>query len=260
MSKSNPKSGEVREGVESLLERGFCVVEGSLSEEDRKLAADVLDGLILSGGARDVGNGWVIHPLCTRDARINALFCDPTVLGIMAALFEDEVRLMHSGSRVTDACHTTRLGWHSHPFTKEESETAFGDPRRGTRPQRVLCNWYVDGSTEESGPLLAYPRRFDDPVAPPFPDRNASWPGEAAVVCPPGSAVIFSIDLWHAALPGTAGGRRRLFGGHFQGRNNSRPHREDQVQEGAVIEESIRRSPVFAGLLRGKPLAADERE
>ena len=240
----------VSEGVASLLERGYCVVPGSLSEAQCALAREVLDSLVEAGEARDVGNGFVIHPLCTRDTWIADLFCDPTVLGIMAALFQDDVRLMHSGSRITDGCHTARLGWHIHPYDATEQTLAPGDPRRGERPRRVLCNWYVDGSTAESGPLLALPRRFDDPLAPPLADRTAAWPGEVAVECPPGSAVIFSIHLWHAALPGTNGQRRRLFGGHFQGWSNPQPHREDQVQEGPVIEESVRRNPVFASLMR----------
>ena len=236
-------------GVESLLERGYCVVERSLDAAGRRVAAEVLDGLIEGGQARDVGNGYVIHPLVTRDARIQPLFLDPTVLGIMAAVFQDEPLLKHSGSRVTDGHHTSRLGWHIHPFTRDEQQIQPGGPRRGERPRRVLCNWYVEGLSPETGPLLLLPRRYDDPLAPPIADRTGPWPGEVAVSCPPGSAVIFSIDMWHAALPGTGGGRRRLFGGHFQGRNDRLPHVEDQVQEGPVVEEGIARHPAFARLM-----------
>jgi hypothetical protein len=240
---------QIEAGVASILERGYYVVEGSLDAAGRALAADVLDGLLADGQARDVGNGYVIHPLLTRDARIHTLFLDPTVLGIMAALFEDEPLLTHSGSRITDGCHTARLGWHIHPYTHPEQQIQPGDPRRGERPRRVLVGWYVEGLSLESGPLLVMPRRYDDPIAPPLADRSVSWPGEVAVNCPPGSAVIFSIDVWHAALPGTDGTRRRLLGGHFQGRNNPLPHVEDQVQEGPQIEAAIAQSPAFARLM-----------
>lgn len=239
----------VAAGVAGLLERGFCIVEESLDAEARRVAAEVLDGLITDGQARDVGNGYVIHPLVTRDARIHDLFLDPTVLGIMAALFQDEPLLKHSGSRVTDRYHTARLGWHIHPAAREEQQIQPGDPRRGVRPRRVLCNWYVEGLSPESGPLLVLPRQYDDLLAPPLEDRGVAWPSEVAVSCPPGSAVIFSIDVWHAALPGTGGGRRRLFGGHFQGRNDNLPHGEDQVQEGPIVEEGIARNSSFARLM-----------
>ena len=242
-------SGRVRKGVASLLERGYCVVEGSLDARQCALATEVLDGLIAGGQAHETAMGYVIHPLCTRDGRIHDLFCDPTVLAIMAGVFEDDVRLMHSGSRVSDQ-RSPRLGWHAHPYTAEESQIPPGDHLRGSRPVRLLCNWYVDGSTPESGPLVVLPRRYDDPLAPPALGRGEPWPGEVAVTCAPGSAVIFSIDLWHCALAGTADGRRRLFGGHFQGWNNPRPHREDQVHEGPVIEASFGRNPTFAGLLQ----------
>src|SRR4051794_24917953 len=100
---------QVREGVESLLQHGFCVVEGSLSREQCALATEVLNGLVAAGQARTMGDSdRVIHPLCPRDGRINDLFGEPTVLAIMAALFEDEVWLAHSGSRVTEPHHSAR--------------------------------------------------------------------------------------------------------------------------------------------------------
>src|SRR5437762_11919029 len=141
---ANPQ--QVRQGLESLLERGFCVVERSLSPEQCTLATGVLDGLITDGQARQIGDSdHVIHPLCTRDGRINDLVGEPTVLGIMAALFADEVWLAHSGSRVTEPHHPPslrgvpgRLGWHRHPYTAEEAQIPAGDSRRGDRPQRVL--------------------------------------------------------------------------------------------------------------------------
>lgn len=243
------RAGAVEAGVTALRERGYCVVECALNTASCILAAKVLDELIAGGQARDAGSGYVIHPLCTRDARFHPLFCHPLVLGIMAELFGEPPRLAHSGSRVTDPHHRERLRWHIHPFTPEEQQIRPGDPRRGAAPQRLLCNWYVEGLSLELGPLLVLPRRYDDPLAPPIEDRATCWPGEVAVTCPPGSAVLFTTELWHAALPGSGGLRRRLFGGHFQGALNRRAHCEDQVHSGAVIQRARSVCPAFSSLL-----------
>lgn len=243
---------QVQEGVESLLERGYYIIPEALNSAEIALATEVLDTIVAEGQAGDGGGGfgYAIHPLVTRDARISDLFCHPLALAILGALFEDAVRLMHSGSRITDARHTPRLGWHIHRPSAEECDLHPGDTVRGAYPRRALLNYYLEGLTPETGPLVALPRRYDDPLAPPSPDMHTPWPGEAAVTCPPGSAVLFTTDMWHAALAGTNGNRRRLFGGHWQGWSVTELHREDQMQEGPEVEEAIARNPIFAGLMR----------
>jgi len=79
----------------------FGRVDGSLWPGKGGLRTTVKYGLVASEQDRKIGDSTnVIHPLCTRDGGNNDLFAEPTDRGIMAALFEDEVWLAHSGSRV----------------------------------------------------------------------------------------------------------------------------------------------------------------
>jgi len=255
---TSPNTGKgstpfVREAVESLLERGFCVIENSLSPAQCIEATQLLDDLVSKGQREEYGGpggfGFVIHPLLTREGRLADFYCDPTALAIMEQLFGDEPHLVHTGARLSDATHTPRIGWHTHRYSDEENALNTATEVRGEYPKRVLAAWYVEGTGPESGPLVVLPRRYDDPLAPPSDDFNVAWPGEVDVHCPPGSCVIFTNELWHAAKAGTSGKRRHLFGSHFQGWNNAREHREDHFHVGPEIVAAKARNPVFARII-----------
>ena len=91
-------------------------------------------------------------------------------------------------------------------------------------------NVYVSGSTHLNGPLLVKPRACTDP------DETITastlgeeWPElQEVVLIPPGSAVIFDVRLAHGIRRPAGPCCRLLWGGHFQGRHNLAPHREDQ--------------------------------
>lgn len=243
----------VQQGVDSLLERGFTIVERSLSPEQCDVAAQLLDDLVTSGQAQEFGGpagfGFGIHPLLTRENRLADFYVDPLVIAIMEKLFDDDAHLVHTGARLSDATHTPRIGWHHHRYW-EEGQAPEAPDARGEYPKRVLAAWYVEGCTPESGPLIALPRRYDDLLAAPADNYEVAWPGEVDVICPPGSCVIFTNDLWHSAKAGTDGKRRHLFGSHFQGWNNSRAHSEDHVHEGSEVEAAYERNPLFAHIMK----------
>jgi hypothetical protein len=239
--------------AESLLKRGFAVVPALMDEAERAFACRVHDEILASGRAADSGVfGHGIHPLSSIDPRLCHIFAHPLATAICARALDDRVVLKHTGSRVSDA-EQRRLGaripWHNHQFTPELRQIAPGDPRRGERPRRLLYGWYLDGSTVESGALVALPRRWDDPLAPLSHDHTSPWPGEVLVEAPPGSLILFTIDLWHSATTGTTGGRRRLTGAHIQAASCRDPHPEDHPFEGAAIEQAKREHPGLAALL-----------
>ncbi len=256
-----PTMPSVAEAVDALMTRGFAVLPALMPEEDRRVASALHDEFIASGKATDSDGcfGYGIHPLCPQDGRFARFFAHPVITAVCAAMFSDEVSLLHTGSRVVDSRHARRggrIGWHNHAFTPQGRAILPGDPSRGTKPERLLYGWYIDGSTPESGSLVAIPRRFDDPLAPPLADRTVAWPGEERILAPPGSAIIFTIDVWHDAISGSGDQRRRLMGAHVQARRNRNPHPEDHVFAGAEIEAAKRACPAFAALLPdgGQPL------
>lgn len=244
-----PSVDEVQEGVRSLKERGFYVVERSLSEEQAAQTAQVLDDLIESGQANTLeGFGYHVSPACNFNARLCDAYAEPRVIAIAEALFEAEARLVSSGARISDHSDMPRLTWHTHPFVPEEEPIEANPLRQGKPITHLVFGRYMEGCSTESGPLIVLPRRYDETVNRAL-GATEAWPGEVVVSCPPGSCVMFTTDLWHSALAGTSERRRHLLGGHLHSASDPRVHREDVVHEGPHIEEAVRRNPAFARLL-----------
>ena len=109
-------------------------------------------------------------------------FAKPVVVDAMAEVFQDDVRLAHSGAAVFNNAlvEETLTHWHVHyaweiPPTGLEREN----------PERLLCNIYVDGSSSHIGPLIVLPRHLNDSVDPKG-DVQEEWEGQVEVVVPTG--------------------------------------------------------------------------
>ncbi len=129
---------------------------------------------------------------------------------------------------------------------------------------RVLCNVYLDGSTDENGPLVVYPRHITEPWAPPSLHRHSEqgWNKCRVVYMPPGSACIFDSCLFHYARApaGTAGVRRYIFGGHYTGWHNRRRHREDNFHRLSSTPEMADLEKRYPRLFLPRPTANGDTE
>ena len=67
----------------------------------------------------------------------------------------------------------------------------------------------------------------------------------------PGSAVIFDTCLWHCAMRGTSGAVRHLWGGHYQGWRDARPHAADLDADQPAVAKYADASPVLRRLIDG---------
>ncbi len=244
----------VDEAASSLLERGYAVLPSLLDARQRAHVAAVLDEVIVRDAVPAIhGFGFAIHPLLTRDRRVGPYYAHPLVMAAASRLLGDAAHVVHTGARVSDPAHAPngeRVGWHNHAYTQDLIEIAPGDPRRGLRPERLLFGWYLDGSDDDNGALVVLPRRFDDLLAP-LGAHDQPWPGEVAVHVPPGSAVMFTVDLWHAVrAPRATAKRRRLMGAHIQGRSNPKPHPEDHVHTGPEVAAAVVADPALRDGLR----------
>lgn len=105
----------------------------------------------------------------------------------MAEVFQDDVRLAYSGAAVFNNALVQPIltGWHIH-YGWQIPTTGL----KRDKPERVLCNIYVDGCGPEVGPLIVLPRGLND-LTEALEDVEANWEGQAAAVVPPGSVVIF---------------------------------------------------------------------
>jgi hypothetical protein len=243
---------QVQEGVRSLQERGFYIIERSLTEEQAAEKSQIMDDVIASEDSRSgkMGDfGYHIGQPCAADTRLCDMYANPLAIAIAEAIFGAEARLKDSGARISDRSSAPRITWHTHPYTTAEEPIAENPLRQGKPITRLLYGWYMDGCSPESGPLIVLPRRYDDTVNRALGGPHEAWPGEIIVSCPPGSCVMFTTDLWHSAMAGTSERRRHLCGGHLQSVLDTRSHREDGVFEGPAVEEAVQRNPEFARLL-----------
>lgn len=213
---------DIKAKAQEVYEKGFCVLEAVYTEEEQAGMRKVLDGCWVANGSPAMpGFGFAIHPLMVKAPGCAPYFANPVVIDAMSEVLQDDVRLMHAGSRISNEDSVEQIGWHEH-YAWDPAGLLGRD-----KVERILANIYVDGCSEGSGNLIVYPRAMNDPLGEPRGDSNARWPGEIVVDTPPGSVVIFCTALRHTAVRGSRPGFRHLFGGHYQGWNYEKPHRED---------------------------------
>lgn len=203
--------------------RGFCLLPAVFSESERREMTAILRGYWERIGRPTLGGfGVAIHPLLQHLPDMAPFFAKPVVVDTVAGVLRDDVRLAHTGARLSDETSSASIGWHDH-YAWDPGGLA----RRG-KPERVLFGCYVQGSDAAAGPLVVLPRRVNEALEAKG-EAAADWPGQIEIEAPPGSVVIFDTALWHTAKRGRAPGHRYLWGAHCQGWNDPRPHPEDNA-------------------------------
>jgi hypothetical protein len=244
---------------QSILEQGYAVLERVYSERDCAEIRQIFQDAWQRSGRPQAGGsfGFVMHPVLKYAPELARFYARAEIVDALHDIFQDAPRLAHSGGLMSDGSRRF-TEWHYHRSDITQPDAWNMD--RTDRPagvERVLANSYIDGSNDERGPLLLYPRRIDDVLAPPHAIRSGDWPGQTVVYCPPGSIVIFEHSVWHAARPSRSSGLRHLFGGHYQAWSNSAPHREDNHCESAELERFKNVYPLFRSLVERTACAAN---
>ena len=239
---------DLKAKAREVSERGFCVIEEAYDEEERDRARRLLDEMVTVRGGHSVEQSVIsFHPAFEFGPDLAPFFGKSIIVDAMAEVLQDDVRLVHNGAGVWSNQHAgpSLTQWHVH--------YAWDVPEGGLQrdvPERVLCNTYLDGSSSAIGPLVVVPRGLNDSLEP-FGAVDQPWPGEEHVCIAPGSAVIFDTGLWHCSRRGTNGQLRHLFGGHFQGWSNERPHHADNDCHQAPVESHKEASEVLKRLVDG---------
>ena len=241
---------DVEKKAQEVYDNGFCILEAIYTPLEIAEMRDLMDTYWEEQGSPPMENwGFGIAPLAQKVPELIQYFSHPDVVAVLKAVLRDEVHLVHAGARMSGAESAPAIGWHHHYAWEGYDE--WDKNAIPTRPkiERVLGALYVDGSNAQSGPLVALPRGFQTPFQSPLGEMTDNWPGELKVEAPPGSMVVFDTTLWHTAHRGNTPGTRHLFGAHFQGWSDPRPHPEDNLCDGPQIEPFKEDNPILRGLL-----------
>ena len=201
-----------------VIERGYCVLESVYDDREQEQMRVIFKQLCADKDGFSSEQPTIsFHPLLEWGPKMAPFFAKAVVVDAMAEVFQDDVRLAHSGAAVFNNALVgeTLTNWHVH--------YAWDIPPTGLQrenPERVLCNIYVDGSSSHIGPLIVLPRGLNDSVDPKG-DVGAEWEGQVEVVVPPGSAVIFDTAVWHCSKRGNSSKLRHLWGRTLSGLGQS---------------------------------------
>ena len=231
-----------------VIERGYCVLESVYDDRECGQMRTIFKQLCEDKNGFSSKQPTIsFHPLLEWGPQMAPFFAKPVVVDAMAEVFQDDVRLAHSGAAVFNNAlvEETLTDWHIH-YAWEIPPTGL----RRENPERLLCNIYVDGSSSHIGPLIVLPRGLNDSIDPKG-DVEAAWEGQIEIVVPPGSAVIFDTAVWHCSKRGSSSELRHLWGGHYQGWSNSTPHPEDNTATNPAVAAFKAKLPVLRGLLEG---------
>jgi len=233
--------------VDELYQQGFTVLPAYFSADDCQAQRDIMDDYWRSKGSPPLEEnafGFNIHPMMPSVPRMAPYLAMPEAIEILSQALRDDARLVHLGARVSGPQSAQRIGWHQHYGGGDWDAATI--PQRD-RLERILTACYPDGTTSESGNLVALPRKYNDPLG----DHpgEGEQAGEQKVNAPPGSVVIFDTALWHDAQRGTGSGIRRLWGTHFQGWSDTRAHGEDNEIDAKEIAQYKNEIPLLKAII-----------
>jgi hypothetical protein len=162
------------------------------------------------------GSGLMIGQLLAHAPELIEGYIDPQILAVVGEALGEGMRVETTAAAISDEHRNPVLTWHNHVGgLDEDSERRIDletlDP---TRVRRVTMLVYLDGLSDETGPLLVHPRELADPIDCPFPgdDYRVDWQGSVVVTGPPGTAVLLEERTWHASLARKTPGHRRFVG------------------------------------------------
>jgi hypothetical protein len=227
-SQANPRA------VRELFERGFTVFERAYSADEvdyfRGHLTRVYDDI---GRPRLSANppyqpapdveigpaGIVFHKLTTHYPEMAARLYKRPIIDTIRGLLGEDMHLELPAGALSDSSRPF-FDWHIHI---DGVDDAYYDNKRVyrafERSERVTVLLYLDDLTEDNGRLLVYPRKLEDPTAPPYDPKLHDWPGRVEIACPRGSMVVLEQCTWHAARQKTSPGVRGFIGSYFAARD-----------------------------------------
>jgi Phytanoyl-CoA dioxygenase (PhyH) len=152
--------------------------------------------------------GLAVHHLVARRPRFAESLFRPEIISAIRAAIGEDAELEVAGCVISDAARPF-FGWHTHAGT--ENDDAYrhtGNWPHFERAERVMTLLYLDDLAPDNAPVLVYPRRAGEPVAPPQDPELEEWEGQVEIACPKGSLLALEQCTWHAVRHKTSPGLR----------------------------------------------------
>lgn len=226
MSEAAPSSH-----VRSLRERGYTVFERAYDDaEVGRLTATMTRLHALAGRpecfSREVKRLAPEIELCTTGLVFYKfikwcpehadLMVRPDIVSAIRGYLGADAELELTGMVIADA-HRPFFAWHTHIGGIDDSKYRHaGVWPQFEEPQRLMTLLYTQDLKGDNGPLLVYPRRVDEPTAPPHDLSRVEWPDQIELEVPRGSVVIMDQCTWHAVRAKTSAGLRSFVGCYFK--------------------------------------------
>ena len=119
------------------------------------------------------------------------------------------------------------------------------------RCERLSVLLYLDDLTDDSGPLLVYPRVLGGSTRAPYDPTLERWDNQVELRCKRGSVVLLDQCTWHAAATKRSTGLRSFIAYYFTAQRAPTPSWVDHS-----FDEAARAHPLLASVL---PRAAHAR-
>jgi ectoine hydroxylase-related dioxygenase (phytanoyl-CoA dioxygenase family) len=194
---------QLKEQVDSFLRDGFYVVKGALAPDHVKRLVDAVLEISEGVETREVSDIIDKHEI------FYPLLVHPPVFNLIRALMGPKVQMESVNATRVKPGKGMPVGWHldTHPYPDPLPPTWYF-------PISVNCAYYLDDLTSEKGPLVVLPGSH-------LSGKNPTWSsdpieGQLEVLAQAGDCVVFSGQLWHAALPNQSSEERRALYYNYQ--------------------------------------------
>lgn len=205
---------------ESLRQRGYAVFPGLYSRAFAERARNEILRLYDKAGRPRLtqegkstfdevhglrsGSGLMIGRMLHQAPELVDGYFHPELLRVFGENLGDNVRLDATGGCISDENRNPVLAWHNHVGGVDDHmnrpiDVETLDP---TRIRRLVMLIYLDGLTEERGPLMIHPRKLDDDfrTCPSYDEHVLDRMGNDVITCEPGTSVLLEERTWHCAF------------------------------------------------------------
>jgi len=217
--------------VRQLRERGYTVFERTYDDAEVARLSETMTRLHALAGSPECYSreprrlapeielcttGLVFYKFIKRCPEHADLMVRPDIVAAIRGYAGQDVELELTGAVIADS-HRPFFAWHTHIGGIDDSKYRHaGIWPRFDEPQRLMTLLYVQDIRGDNGPLLVYPRRVEEPTAPPHDLSAIDWPGQIELEVPRGSVVIMDQCTWHAVRAKTSAGLRSFVGCYFK--------------------------------------------